>query len=836
MPDIQIKIRVNDDGSMSLIDQAGQKLSGLGQSASVAGQGFLGLGSSLTDLKSGFDLISGALSQSAGMIDAVNKLGVESIRTKQALDALSGGQSGGYLEGMRSATKGLVDDMTLAREATQALSTGVVKSSADMATLAKDGATLGLALKGDAAQGIEILTRDLEMVGSKRGLKELGLDADVVMTKFDKLKGTMGQSDAWRMAVLDVASQNADKLSGALDSTGTALDRLKVKFDNFMAGHAENVAIGIEATINLASAVADHISNQMAANAKAYDNSAIGKQTPVQTYGGEAPNFAGDPTLNGGVIPKTTSGDRGFIGPANPNNPNMPDFMQTSQGAYSQGPYSPQPSIQQRVIAQDSAPDSATQSYIAQGKAYQAQQAEALAANASSGAYGGSAGYDPGSGGLSGAVNTSSQRYLDARFGKGKYKDNAQQQFTGEYSSDVQGFTTGQYQQSDAQQGLQALMPGVKDFFNNVTAEGNKLVGAFQSVTGAALAASKQFSVGFQSSAQAFGLTSGGIGGEYGQTIAGDIAFREAEQKKKIGTSAYWTPGAPAVNMKDFNKQEGVAYDEYKLQHENDKDWSKENKQYQEGRLGRKVAAETSGSGGQASGPVYKKADYDKQVALDNEAMDKYRIATGQATTESLAFDKVKSTLSESFRAGKITLAQEIDGYTALAIAAKNGKTSLDDLLGVEKELAKTDPEIAKKLAAEKLAQDKHFTTLNERGDFGPAPAERPAGGERDKADPAAADASKPWDGATKSATDYMAAQAKIPAATVTVQGQMMGPMASMAKLYDPLLAKQEAVQASIKLIGGLIRGLVGELSINVNFTGGAASDGGGRVPSHGAF
>ena len=48
------------------------------------------------------------------------------------------------------------------------------------------------------------------------------------------------------------------KLAGNLDSTGTSLERLKIKFDDFIEGQAENVAVGLEAIVSYWTMLADN--------------------------------------------------------------------------------------------------------------------------------------------------------------------------------------------------------------------------------------------------------------------------------------------------------------------------------------------------------------------------------------------------------------------------------------------------------------------------------------------------------------------------------------------------------------------------------------------------
>src|SRR5258706_2741054 len=216
MTDVVIRLRVTDDGSLAVFDQAGQKMQQFEQAAKDRGEGFNGLVKGATDFMSTIKGVGNILSQGAGVIEGLNTLGVSSLRAKEALNQLSGGNGAGFLEGMRSASKGLADDMTLAKEGAFALATGVVKSKSELADLTRIGSALGISLGKDVPQGMEAVTAALEHVGSKGSLLQLGVDAEAVMDKYNKLKGAMGDNAAWSAAFCDVAGKLPDQLSSAM--------------------------------------------------------------------------------------------------------------------------------------------------------------------------------------------------------------------------------------------------------------------------------------------------------------------------------------------------------------------------------------------------------------------------------------------------------------------------------------------------------------------------------------------------------------------------------------------------------------------------------------------
>jgi hypothetical protein len=237
---IQIKILV-DGQEINLLGDAAGKLNDLaaaGKQATTT-QGDLGsatnkTGSDLkeflkgtTDLKSAFDIIN---NQALGMIDNVNEIGVASIRARAGLDAFTGGRAQEYLGGLDKATGGLIDRMTEATEASFLLSHGIASSEPEIENIAHLGAELGTGFMKDAAAGVDALDTALERVGNKRSLYSLNVDVQQVMARYKELQATLGDEQAWHMAVLEGVGATVDKLGDKLNSTRLPLvSRLTLK-------------------------------------------------------------------------------------------------------------------------------------------------------------------------------------------------------------------------------------------------------------------------------------------------------------------------------------------------------------------------------------------------------------------------------------------------------------------------------------------------------------------------------------------------------------------------------------------------------------------------------
>lgn len=249
--EVEVKLRVTENG-IEIFDDAGKKMEAFDKSVQRAsgdegGGGLKNFVKGMADAKAAYDIFSQSISQSAGLIDQVNQIGVVSLRAKAGYEALGG--SADTIAKMQEATRGLVDDTLLYQEATHAMSSEAAKSADDLVQIAQIGATLGITFRGDAAQGVMDFTKAIESVGNVRSLRGLGIDVQAVRGRLEELKGTMSDADAWRLAVFEVAGNNAKKLADNLSGTGTALERVKIRFDDFIEGQSENVAKGLEAIV-----------------------------------------------------------------------------------------------------------------------------------------------------------------------------------------------------------------------------------------------------------------------------------------------------------------------------------------------------------------------------------------------------------------------------------------------------------------------------------------------------------------------------------------------------------------------------------------------------------
>lgn len=135
----------------------------------------------------------------------------------------------------REATRGLVDDMTLAKAANTAVRLGVVESEGDFAKLTEAATKLGLSTGQDAAKSVEDLTTALAR-GSPRILDNLGITlkqeeaqrlyADRLRKSVDALTDAE-KAEAFRVIALEKALEASKSVNITLDDGLVRWEELK---------------------------------------------------------------------------------------------------------------------------------------------------------------------------------------------------------------------------------------------------------------------------------------------------------------------------------------------------------------------------------------------------------------------------------------------------------------------------------------------------------------------------------------------------------------------------------------------------------------------------------
>ena len=247
--EIDILVKASQEG-LEVLDTAANKVNNLGDAATDLGNTGAG-GINAMAFAVGQFVGTAALElikQAPEIVIKLNDIGTASLRAKTGYEAIGGNL--GTIQAMQDATKGLADDTDLLSTATELMSSKTVTTKADLIEFARQASILGITFQGDVKKGIDTFATALESVGNVRSLRTLGIDTEAVKDKFEELKKTMDDKDAWRMAIFEEAGKNADKFAGNLDGTGTALDRLKVRFGDFVETEGEKFASWLDGAIS----------------------------------------------------------------------------------------------------------------------------------------------------------------------------------------------------------------------------------------------------------------------------------------------------------------------------------------------------------------------------------------------------------------------------------------------------------------------------------------------------------------------------------------------------------------------------------------------------------
>jgi hypothetical protein len=666
MSDIDISIKVHDN-DLSKLDAAGDKLENLGQSARKMGDG-------AEEGSKGMLALSYAAGEFIGNValqlvrqlpeiaDKLNKMGIESLRAKASFEAMGG--SVDTIQKMQEATHGLVDDTALLAQGTELLSSHILSSSSDLTEFARIGATLGITFQGDATKGVETFANALEAVGNVRGLRQLGIDTLAVKAKFEELKKTMGDADAWRMAIFEIAGANADKFSGSLNGVGTAWEKLSVKVEDFVEGAGERFAQWVEDSINhvqdLQKALDDFTAAKEGAASAAVDQ--VGTRHGV--------NIDRQYNEQAAALYRTGQGGAGaYQSLVNTYGQQMADEMMRSQGS------------RPAMLGQIGQQSGGFQPYYAR--------------------------YIP--------------NYGDMTAGRNQYGMNPKAKINFDLmneeeddrtSSDITGLRPvagrsmgdnalrGEYvTPTDTAQKQARDLATVKSILGDISG----IAGDYNSKMLAVLAPlqeqqrilEKRNSI--QSIDDAFGLTHDGLYSEIGSGMSGAIATRRdkvsQQLKRKIGTGG--TVSFESVeNITKYDEAAKAERDAYERSLAGAAPTAEELYKGGDWKKGRMESYDkTHQSKRKATlrkrkGKVYTQKDYDRDMQQfdreSKEATDAYAIATGSATKESIKMNDQLESARKNYEDGKISLTQYKNELLLLGEAAKSGATSMDDLTQIQ--------------------------------------------------------------------------------------------------------------------------------------------------------
>lgn len=809
---IVLKITLDDAGVVTGLEQVGQKMEGLGRSGEKTKGGFDSFISGAVNLKSAIDVIGGALNEATGMVMGFYNAGQALTSAKTALDAFTGGHAEQYIGAMSKATHGLVDDFTLATNANKMLGLHLVQSAEQAAQLARAGQVLGQVFKGSAAEGVETLTVAMTRVGLVGLLDNIGISGERVKKTFEELKKVMPESDAWKAAVLQEASASVATLGGAADKAESGVARLNTALDNLKAKAGQNIKIGIDAIINAGFAVGDKIATdegnrrdkvggaiagQAATGGKldfwdrlfqatgiyVGDSDMIGKKQ--NTFG--ANDRPGRTHLDPEVLESLKSYWTQWFTQSLPNTLNDPSsVLHTMQGLGGPSSYGMNNNAPQSWLAPFNRLSNAGAAMMEQDR----QRMLGL-----SGMYGGGAEYNIMGDGSRGS------------FSQGQYGQGGDGAVIGLNS-------------------IKSAINSIGQAYSGAVDEGKRLL----SLIGDQVAAAKNY----QTVKEAFGVGKdgnySGIGAEVGSGLDSALGTWADLQRKRIGTSQYGTPGF-TPDMKAFNAQQSREAEQFRYDHMQDKTYSAEHKQFEYDQLGKKIAYEGSGKAGTAYGPVYKKSDYESELADNKTALDNYAMLTGQATAKSLAFRNATDDVYKNLAAGKVTFADATKQLYEYAEAARTSGAEANILgLTIKNSLMASGaytPESAQE-RNDRLTLNRALKARGMGDGFG-AESEFDFYGRKMQQmnDPQFKDL-----GAEKESNPFQpliqqadAAKAHVVAiGTVNLASLMEKPIQNAANTLKPIQTEAQKAAKDIENIALQLRNMVGALTIQVSYSGGSST------------
>lgn len=243
-------------------EETEKELSGVEKAAQTAGKALLAY-VSVESIKATYELA---------------KLGAESLRTKQAFEAISGGadEASDRLEAMQDATRGALSEQQAMASANQLMQMGLANSSEELAQLAEMATRLGGAMGKDATASLEEFSLLLANQSIPR-LDTFGISAGKVRTRINELTSTvagMTREQAFMTAVMEEGQTSMDRLGPAVDDAALSFERAEATAADFRAELGERLAPAISNALDagmllltwneqLAEAQAEHAENTL---------------------------------------------------------------------------------------------------------------------------------------------------------------------------------------------------------------------------------------------------------------------------------------------------------------------------------------------------------------------------------------------------------------------------------------------------------------------------------------------------------------------------------------------------------------------------------------------
>jgi hypothetical protein len=242
----------------------GKEVEGAGGAAEEAGKQTSTLGQAFAALKG--PMVAAGVVAAAKAAWQLGQLGAQSLRTKAAFEAISGGASEAEerLDAMKQATRGAMNEQQMMASANQLMQMGLADSTDKLGDITEMAVRLGTAMGRDAAGSIS----DFSLLLANQSIPRLdtfGISAGKVRTRIAELqKETEGMTreTAFMQAVMEEGGLAMARLGDATEDEMLAFEQLAASTDDLKAAFAERLAPAVSGVARLfaeqATAIKEH--------------------------------------------------------------------------------------------------------------------------------------------------------------------------------------------------------------------------------------------------------------------------------------------------------------------------------------------------------------------------------------------------------------------------------------------------------------------------------------------------------------------------------------------------------------------------------------------------
>ena len=232
------------DVVMKATDHASEKIADLGDTVEDTGEqteGFAGI----ADIAKGA-LGAFAIKEAGQAIVELGRLGAESLRTKQAFDAISGGSvaAAANLEAMQVATRGAMSEQDMMSNANLLLQMGLVSNAQELGNVTEMATRLGAAMGTEAGPAIENFAMMLANQSLPR-LDTFGISSGRVRKRIEELQAAtegLTREQAFMQAVTEEGTEAMGRLGDAVEDELLGFERLEATTADLKAQVGELVA------------------------------------------------------------------------------------------------------------------------------------------------------------------------------------------------------------------------------------------------------------------------------------------------------------------------------------------------------------------------------------------------------------------------------------------------------------------------------------------------------------------------------------------------------------------------------------------------------------------